>query len=520
MNTSNSKMPISRQLRYEKQCRDNWKEKAAEKQQKIREYVQTTRALKKSRDHWKTKAKAAEQRNKELEKQLAELSSSSPQSSPSQSSDNSDDISDDHDDNIPHHHYTVSTISVVVKNIIHLGHSYRSTAKTMEIFSAYSSLQTPHYSSVKNWVERLGLYQLQRPKEWRNDWLYIVDLTVELGQEKALVIYGVSQDKWLNHIRPQHRALTYSDGEVLALEVTRHATGEWIQSVLQSLSNLVGIPLQIIGDHAPNLKTGIQLFQAHYPQVISTYDVSHAMALLLKKELLPNPTFQNFLKDCHHCRLQVQQTELAFAAPPAQRTRCRYFNIERLVLWANHILKADYSLFSSLLPHLPPEKLYPRLQEKFAWVFSYQFPLKIWSFLTQMTRTLEKQLKTSGLNSYSVSLFKNRLLKLKIPSYLNPFKQKLFQYLETEIAKAPHHMLLASSDILESIFGRYKYFSQRCSIKELRSLLLTIPLTTVDLTPQFIKDALTTIHSSDLSQWVHDVFGQSALSKRKILFAQ
>ncbi len=345
-------------------------------------------------------------------------------------------------------------------------------------------------------------------------------MTVELGQEKALVIYGISQDKWLNHILPQHRALTYSDGEVLALEVTTHATGEWIQSVLESLSHLVGIPLQIIGDHAPNLKKGIQLFQAHYPQVISTYDVSHAMALLLKKELFPNPTFQNFLTDCNHCRLQVQQTEFAFAAPPAQRIQCRYFNIERLVYWANHILKSDYSLFSSLLPHLPPEKLYSRLQEKFAWVFSYQFPLKIWSFLTQMTRTLETQLKTFGLNPRSVSLFKNRLLKLEIPSCLTPFKRKLFQYLDTEIAQAPHQTLLASSDILESIFGRYKYFSQRCSIKQLRSLLLTIPLTTIDLTPQFIKDALTTVHSSDLSEWIHNFFGQSALSKRRILFAQ
>ncbi len=47
-----------------------------------------------------------------------------------------------------------------------------------------------------------------------------------------------------------------------------------------------------------------------------------------------------------------------------------------------------------------------------------------------------------------------------------------------------------------------------------------IPLTTIDLTPQFIKDALTTVHSSDLSEWIHDVFGQSALSKRRILFAQ
>ncbi len=107
-------MPLSRQLRYEKQCRANWREKAAQKQQKIREYVQTTRALKKSRDHWKTRAKAAEQRAKDLEKQLADLSSSSPQSTPSQSSENSDDVSDDNDEKIPHH--LVALLQLIINN--------------------------------------------------------------------------------------------------------------------------------------------------------------------------------------------------------------------------------------------------------------------------------------------------------------------------------------------------------------------------------------------------------------------
>ena len=78
MNDSNSSMPPSRQLRYQKQCRDNWKENAAKKQETIREYVQLTRSLKKSRDSWKAKAKHAEQRVKELEKQLAQFSPPSP----------------------------------------------------------------------------------------------------------------------------------------------------------------------------------------------------------------------------------------------------------------------------------------------------------------------------------------------------------------------------------------------------------------------------------------------------------
>ena len=89
MNNSNSKMPLSRQLRYEKQCRQNWKDNATQKQEKIREYVQANRALKKSRDAWKAKAIEAKKQIKDLEKQVKLLkkqlaSSSSSSSSSSQ----------------------------------------------------------------------------------------------------------------------------------------------------------------------------------------------------------------------------------------------------------------------------------------------------------------------------------------------------------------------------------------------------------------------------------------------------
>ncbi|WP_049802781.1 hypothetical protein [Gloeothece verrucosa] len=67
----------------------------------------------------------------------------------------------------------------------------------MELVSSHSSFGTPHYSSIKTWVGRIGLYELQRPKEKRNDWLFIADLTVELGKSKALVIYGIPNRYWL-----------------------------------------------------------------------------------------------------------------------------------------------------------------------------------------------------------------------------------------------------------------------------------------------------------------------------------
>ncbi|WP_049802782.1 hypothetical protein [Gloeothece verrucosa] len=219
-----------------------------------------------------------------------------------------------------------------------------------------------------------------------------------------------------------------TDGQILALEVTDEATGDWIYNVLQSVSEQVGTPLQIISDRASNLYKGIQLFRAVHSGVIHTYDVTHAMANLLKKQLSFDETFQNFLTDCHQCKLQLQQTELAFAAPPAQRIQCRYFNLERLVNWASHILKSDLALFSELLPNLSLSHLSSRLEDKFGWLRTYLEPIKIWKHLLFMTRTLEKQLKFFGLNPGSTSSFLERLSHRKIPHFLQPFQQQIFSY--------------------------------------------------------------------------------------------
>ncbi|GFE72278.1 hypothetical protein [Chroococcus sp. FPU101] len=512
MNDSDSSMPLSRQLCYQKQCRENWKENALKKQEKIREYVQSNRALKKSRDCWKARAKEAEQKIKDLEKQLAQFSPS-----PDLSSANCDE-NDEESEIIPHHHYRISTISVVVQQFIKVGNSFRGAAKTMQLISSHSQLDTPHYSSVKNWMEKIGLFELLRPKQRRDDWLFIVDLTIELGKSKALVIYGISYQDWQLHNLRNRSSLKPTDGQILALEVTTEATGAWIYGILESVSQSVGIPLQIIADRASNLRKGIQLFQDRHQKVIYTYDVTHAMANLLKKELFGSECFQNFLADCHSCRLHVQQTELAFAAPPAQRSQCRYFNLDRLVNWSLRMFQCDLTFLARLLPNLSFPQFLARWQQKFSWLEDYYEPICFWRSLLFLTRTLEKQLKSFGLHQASLLHYSQKLSLHKISHFTLPFKQKIFSYLQEQILPCFDHTFLATSDVLESLFGRYKYFSQRCPIKELRSLLLTIPLSTVNFNHEFVKEALTTVHVSDLSQWIQHTFGQSNLSKRKLLF--
>ena len=64
--------------------------------------------------------------------------------------------------------------------------------KTFELYKELLA-EAPSFSSIRKWLVRLGLYELNREKERRDDWIFIVDLTVELGTEKGLVVLGVSQ---------------------------------------------------------------------------------------------------------------------------------------------------------------------------------------------------------------------------------------------------------------------------------------------------------------------------------------
>ena len=136
-----------------------------------------------------------------------------------------------------------------------------------------------------------------------------------------------------------------------------------------------------------------------------------------------------------------------------------------------------------------------------------------------MTRTLEKQLKVFGLNQESVTQFSENISHILIPSSLSSFYDKIINYLKTEIEKIKDkRTILATSDVLESIFGKYKHFSKRCPLKDFRQTLLTIPLLTMNLTSELIKQALETVRCRDLSEWINEVFGQSMLSKRKAVF--
>ncbi|MHC5754622.1 MAG: hypothetical protein ACYTXF_29105 [Nostoc sp.] len=383
-----------------------------------------------------------------------------------------------------------------------------------EIFSE----ATPSFSSVRKWLGRIGLYELTRQKEYRDDWIFIVDLTVELGNEKGLVVLGVPEQLLIEEVFPSRRGLQYQDVQILGLEIMRSTKGELIEEKLTEITRKCGCPKQIIADRGSDIQRGIKLYQQNNPDVIYTYDVTHAMALLIKHELHGSAKYQSFIQQCSQCRKQLQQTELSFLSPPSQRSQCRYFNVEKLLDWAFSILNSPLDTLVDLVPNIEPDILHSKLKEKFTWLAVYQDSLINWKQMVQITRFVETQIKLCGLNQETFSMIQQHLTTLV--NYPEEFAQKILGYLTHELSFIqPGQILLATTDVLESLFGKYKQFSSRSPFKQIGQMFLSICLSTMNLTTTLVKEALETVRFLDVEDWAAQVFGQSMLSKRRILFS-
>lgn len=101
------------------------------------------------------------------------------------------------------------------------------------------------------------------------------------------------------------------------------------------------------------------------------------MALILKHELANSERYQSFIQLCNQTRNQLKQTELSFLSPPSQRCQCRYFNVERLINWAQKIWNCSIDLIADLLPNFEPKNLNQKLNEKFGWLIEYQEEIEI-----------------------------------------------------------------------------------------------------------------------------------------------
>ncbi len=134
-----------------------------------------------------------------------------------------------------------------------------------------------------------------------------------------------------------------------------------------------------------------------------------------------------------------------------------------------------------------------------------------------VAKTVQSVLKTHGLSRTIPAAVRAELIAhAPLAAPVADFQARLLEHVDREAAKLPEGVTwLAASDIIESVFGHYKSFAARSPLKEVGRLVLLIPAFLSDLSAPVIHDALASVRTLDVEQWVEQHLRTSMLARRR-----
>jgi hypothetical protein len=380
----------------------------------------------------------------------------------------------------------------------------------MVIPSLELSLSSPSWFSGRLWLFRLGYFKLTRPKEQADDWVWIVDHTVQLGAEKCLVILGIR----LCNLPALGDYLSQEDVEPIALFPVKQSNGEVVFQQLEDTIPKTGVPREIIGDHGSDLKSGVEKFCQKHQETCYVYDIKHKTAAVLKHELQKDEAWLEFSQLAAQTRRTVQQTSLAALAPPNQRTKARYMNVDILIQWGGNML----TFFERQQKESSSEFDSEQLEKKLGWITRFSEQLEEWGELIQIITVTESFVRKQGLYLDSYHELKE-LLSLAHRERTKKVRAQLLAFVADESLKAkPNERLLGSSEVIESVFGKLKRLEQDQAKSGFTGLLLCVSAMVSTTTEDVVQRALKTVQTKTVLAWCTENIGQSVQAKRKEAF--
>ncbi len=357
------------------------------------------------------------------------------------------------------------------------------------------------------WLLRLGYYKLTRVKEQADDWVWLVDHSIQGGTEKCLLILGIR----LAHVPTNGRALRHADMEPIDLRPVKKSTGDIVWQQLEEAVSITGVPREILSDHGPDIYAGIRRFCEEHPHTSAIYDVTHKAATILKHVLEQDESWQRFCQLASRTKQQVQQTELAPAAPPAQKTKARYMNVDRLSRWGRKLLQA----LEMDVP-LPAQQV----TEKLDWVWEFQDVLEEWTEFFHLVSVTEHCIRQDGFHAGSVDDLKHQFQGKATTLRAQQVRDQLLTFIREESAKArPGEHLVGSSEVIESVFGKVKQIEGPQAKGGFTGLVLSAAALVGPTTLDVMRQAVETVSTTMVRDWCQETIGPSVQSQRKALFA-
>ena len=368
-------------------------------------------------------------------------------------------------------------------------------------------LASPSWTTGRLWLLRLGYYKLTRPQPHAPDWVWIVDHTAQMGTATCLVILGVR----LSTLCPDDYCLRHEQVEPLSLFPVTQSNGQVVYEQLEQTIARTGVPREIVSDTGSELHAGVSRFCRAHPETASISDIKHKTALLLKHDLQRDAAWDTFCQLATHTRHQVQQTPLAALMPPTQRSKSRYMNVDRLVTWGDRMLAfLDRQLRPDPQPFDPAQ-----VEAKYGWLRAFRQPLHQWGELLAIVTTTEEFVRKHGFYRRCHVELEPQLAGLAQTARGRRMRQDLLGFVRQESFKAKaHERLVGSSEVLESVLGRFKQLEHEQVKSGFTGLLLSLAALVSATTPEVIQTALERVRTKQVVAWCKNTLGKSVQAQR------
>lgn len=405
-------------------------------------------------------------------------------------------IGDNSDLKSERHSYPISTVFLAMK------WKQIASMRFRNISSAFTVLQedekidrAPTHETCIQWDLKIGLHKLNRAKEPSSDWCWIIDHVIAQGSIKCLAVMGVRCD-----ILKQRNNWTLSlqDLEPFGLIPMRRSTGEEVSKALYSISQKTGVvPSSLLSDRGSDLWLGVREFKKMVGGgIVTLYDVCHKIAIEYEKLFRNDLDWNDFKEKANYLKKQLHCTAGISFAPPAQRRKARYQNVDIIISWAIKILQ-----YSGSWDHTVYEKL--------KWVFSYEKQIRIWSQWVEIGKHIRDQVRESGFSSDTEELIIKRLSPISMVESSNKLACDLIDFVSRESSQlSPGVKAPGTTEVIESLFGYFKHVKNGLwdGNGGMGRLILTMASRVGELTSKLIEDALTSVRKKELVQWFENCY--------------
>ena len=428
---------------------------------------------------------------------------------------------------VKNYSYSIAIIRLMLLFVLSAAASFRGAAKSMKINALFFNVATPSHTIITDWCKKIGFFVYHQPKEKMKESLWIVDFSIQIGKQKLILVLRIDlnkiknwkKDKSGNKGKKNKLKINFHDIEVTHMKILESTSYTYVLSALDQILEKCGAPLFILSDEGSDLAKGIRMFIENHPGIEHLNDISHKISNILKAELENHLKWKKFCQIVTEIKQKIKLSVIAHMCPPQFRQKVRFLNVRDPIEWAFQMLNIKVeSLPKNEREHFVAHIKNP-LQEFKNEIIQWH---EIASFITEVESEIKHNGLTRGDDGRMQSTSKIlTTIKQKQQISKNAMKiiNQILEFVKTQENKlSPGQTVIGSSDIIESMFGKWKSMAPENSMVGITDNIFMLPLLTVKPTYELIKKALEETHKQQIDEWRNNTLGKTIYTKRRATF--